>query len=293
MQETADDDHNGCDGDCEQQEFLLSPEDFECTPSIFANGFLVSGNLTGKLRESESVWFNSSLEEIVIKYLYREAAQHLGLNLDDSEDMRRFKYFIDQFDLRYYFMELLDPIPEEPTLEEIVSGEAVKIRQDFAIYYFDLELYNVQPGDWIDIFDLSELEEARESGDIELLGDTIRKLVDEMMNNGKPDVVVAYSPNRTKDADFQKILINIFSTNAVFAKSGQALFESYDVFAGKTAEISYPYLNVARISFHFSGVFTDNRPLQFDAECLKTLISGTGYDGYDEQLAYEQYDPFK
>jgi len=103
---------------------------------------------------------------------------------------------------------------------------------------------------------------------------TFRRLVDEMRSNGKPDAIIGFNLDRSKDVTTDLALINLFSPNSLFASGGHfTLKEARDVDSVQVNTLDYPIKNIDRISFEIDVEFDDHGSIQSEAQCIVIDIS--------------------
>jgi hypothetical protein len=231
---------------------------------------LLSGSAGGTDVGSEDysvqvVWFNKSAEEQALSAVDKNMMASLGLDAASQEDVDRYFYWLSAYDLRLLFIEELS--------ETEFGSLGAKLGKDLSIYFFDLAANEVQQGEAVQVFDMSPLVEARASGK-SALGDAVRELVDEMRDNGKPDVIVGFAPDRSEEQQPEASLINLFSPNTVFATRGQGSFsELVDRNGDDVGTLAYPVQNLDATSLKVSGTFEDGT-VGVEADCIGTSISG-------------------
>ena len=245
-------------------------------------------SLTGEISESQvdfdgyeiqAVWFNTSLEQRLtdeVSALDMEIMAEMGLDPSSNDDVMRYKYWIQAYDLRFLFIEQLS--------EGNYGALGSEIGRDLGFYFFDLNAHEIQPGTQVAVFDISSIEPLRNSGDTAALGDEIRNLVDTMRDNGQPDLLVAYSPDRSGEDTFRSALINLFSANARFASSGSAEFVGVlDTVGNPVSSMPYPVSGLdsmgLRAELQFRGGQTlispeDAETLTAELDCAVVQISG-------------------
>jgi hypothetical protein len=216
----------------------------------------------------QSVWFNSSLEEQALSDLDREMMEQMGLDDQEQADVERFLYFTKNYDLRNLYIEQLS--------ETEFGALGAKIGKDLGIYFFDLEDHEVQPGTPIAVFDVSDVEVPRDMGDTEALGEVLRQLIDEMRDNGRPDAIVAFAPDRSEESEAESIFIEMLSPNARFATSGTATFRDVEDLSGlPVSTLVYPTEDIDNISFSADVVFGEGEHVVVQTECVLTSVSGS------------------
>jgi hypothetical protein len=194
-----------------------------------------------------------------------ELMEQLGLDPEDPEDRERFAYFFAGFELRNLYGEQLD---------EAYGGILPKTGRDLSIAFFDLSAHDVQPGTPVAVFDVSPFEAVRNSGDRDAISTMLRELVDEMRDNGQPDAVVTFAPDRSNESLAEVVFISMLSPNARFAASGSASFHSaLDLGGAPLEELSYPNHELGTVSIAFEAEIGGGM-VSLDASCLPTIISG-------------------
>jgi len=216
----------------------------------------------------QSVWFNTSLEEQALSDVDREMMDEMGLDDQDQADVERFLYFTKNYDLRNLYIEQLS--------ETEYGALGAKIGKDLGIYFFDLADYEVQPGAPIAVFDVSAVEAPRDAGDTDALGEVLRQLIDEMRDNGRPDAIVAFAPDRSEESEVESIFIEMLSPTARFATSGKATFRDVEDKAGNpVSTVAYPTDDIDNISFSADVTFGEGEHVVVQTECVLTSISGS------------------
>ena len=257
-------------------------------------------------------WFNSSAEEEAIGNAEKLVMTALGLDITDVDDIARFKYFTENYELSLSFIEpnTNDTPFDELDFEHFGSED---IKKDYAVYVFDLEDEKYQPGTAIEVFDFSALsqttleidwdavKEAVEDAAINTandiadtiggilssrkiqtsagltnadeIADLFRDLVDDMRSNNKPDAIIGFNLDRSADQTASLGLVNLFSPNTIFANSGTVKLSQAKDIKNKTIDtISYPITDIHKISFTINGDFDDHGSVQTDASCLRVDI---------------------
>lgn len=237
-----------------------------CDRSLTMTGTVANTDISATDYEIQSVWFNQSLDEIILTELDEEMMERVGLDSDDQEDIARYKYFTYAYDLRFLFIQQLSE-----TEYGVVGAD---IGKDFSVYFFDLEEFETQPGTSLSIFDISSVVGPRDSGDLDLLGDTIRELVDTMQTNEQPDVLVAFAPDRSEEDDIESAFINLFSTHSQFATTGTASFHTiYDTAGNLLSELFYPYSDFDTMSLTLDGTFDEGEEANVEGDCIGVEVS--------------------
>jgi len=236
---------------------------------------VVTGTVDGVRTSSDdysmqSVWFNTSIEEEAVSDLDRELMENMGLDPDDDEDVSRYVYFTQNYDHRVLLMEELSTTD--------LGSLGGTIGKDLGTFFFDLEEEATQPETWVKVFDASPIEAPRDAGNLSALGDAIRDVIDEMRSNGQPDVLVAFSPDRSDETVAESSLIVLLSNTARYARSGQARFHEVISLTGDPVEsIDYPTDDIDAMSLDSSVVFDDGDDadtVDVQATCLKVSVSG-------------------
>jgi hypothetical protein len=242
-----------------------------CDREYTLDGELSGSNVSFDDYQVQAVWFNSSVEERLndeVGALDIEIMEEMGLDPDSNEDILRYKYWIQAYDLRFLFIEQLSSTD--------FGALGSEIGRDLGFYFFDLNAHEVQPGTEVAVFDISSIEPLRDSGDTEALGNEIRNLVDTMQNNGQPDLIVAYSPDRSGENVLRSALINIFSANARFASSGSASFqEILDAYGDSVSSLGYPPADLDSLGLDAN--------IQFNGG--QTLLEGEEAESLDAELS--------
>lgn len=253
-----------------------------------------------------ATWFNTSLEQEALNEAEKTVMTAIGLNINDADDIARFSYFIKAFELRLIFIE---PHIGDLTDDDPDSVDSANIRKDYSAYIFDLEENEYQPGTEIEVFDFSQLSqvdididwagvrntledlagdvkdgitsllsktEARQGlTNADEVANTFRTLVDQMRNNGKPDAIIGFNLDRSKDITADLMLINLFSPNTIFANSGTVTVTDAKNTEGQNiSAINYgPVAGIDRISFNIAAEFTGHGSVESEAKCFKLDIS--------------------
>ncbi|MDH5217300.1 MAG: hypothetical protein OEX19_06380 [Gammaproteobacteria bacterium] len=258
-------------------------------------------------------WFNSSAEEEAIGNAEKLVMTALGLDIADVDDIARFKYFTENYELSLSFIEpnTDDTVFDELDFEHFGTED---IRKDYAVYIFDLEDQKYQPGTPIEVFDFSALsqttleidwgavKDAVENAAINTandvadtiggifanrkiqsragltnadeIADLFRELVDDMRSNNKPDAIIGFNLDRSADQTASLGLVNLFSPKTIFANSGTVKLTQAKDIKNKTIDtIKYPITDVHKISFTVNGDFDDHGNVQTDASCLRVDIA--------------------
>jgi hypothetical protein len=182
-------------------------------------------------------------DEWLLDELSREGMKWLGLDSDSLEDVARYRYFTHSFDLRVL-------------KTEFAPGNLALGGRDLGIYFYDLELHDVQPGVEVAVFDISSIEALREQGDLAALGDEVRRLLDEMRDNGQPDVIVAFNGDRSEEKLPYKLFINLLAPHTRFASSGSARY--FDLWADEgtyLSSVEHPVNDVNAVSVEAEVAF--------------------------------------
>ncbi len=224
--------------------------------------------------EVQSVWFNTSLEQELDKELSsidREIMEEMGLDPDNNEDVARYRYFNQAYDLRFLFIEQLS--------ESDYGALGAEIGRDLGVFFFDLEPGNVQPDTDVAVFDLSPVEAPRDAGNKQALGNALRTALDTMRDNGKPDVLVAFAPDRSDEGQPRSTFINLFGESTRFASAGTARFGNGMTSAGEPLDaIEYPLTDVDNLGLSASvtipGATLAGETVTIDADCVVVSVSG-------------------
>lgn len=237
-----------------------------CERHTLLTGDGAQANVGSEDYSVQVVWFNTSAEEQALSSVDKSMMDNLGLDDGNEDDVERYRYWLSAYDLRLLFI-------EEQSEGELGSLGA-KFGKDLSIYFFDLAANQTQQGQAVQVFDMSPLVDARAEGDKDVLGQAIRDLVDEMRDNGKPDVVIGFAPDRSKEFQPEASLINLFSPNTTFAIRGQGSFSDLvDRNGDDVGTVSYPVENLDATSLDVSGTFEDGA-VSVEADCIGTTISG-------------------
>lgn len=218
----------------------------------------------------QSVWFNTSIEEAVeqeLSSLDREIMEEMGLDPDDSEDVERYRYFNQAYDLRFLFIEQLD--------EGQYGALGATIGRDLGVYFFDLAESEVQPGTSVEVFDLSSIEGPRDRGNRDALGEAMRTAIDTMRSDGKPNALVAFDPDRTDDGQPRSAFITLFAGGARFGTSGTASFgDGMDSSGAPLESIVYPLEDVDNLGLSVDATLSGGEVVTVEASCVVVDVSG-------------------
>lgn len=212
----------------------------------------VAGEVAGERVASDgytqdTTWFVYAYDDWALDAIGREGMARIGLDADSQEDVERYRYWTNAFDLRVLETERLGP------------GILPPIGHDLGIYFYDLERHDVQPGEEVQVFDLSSIEALRAAGDRAALGDEVRKLVDEMRDNEQPDVIVAFSSDRSQEMLPSKLFINLLSPTTRFASSGTARYFELWASSGKYLRtVRHPVRTVSAVSVEAQVTFGED-----------------------------------
>jgi hypothetical protein len=122
--------------------------------------------------------------------------------------------------------------------------------------------------------DASGVAVARESGDTDALGAELRSVIDEMRENGHPDLIVAFDPDRSDEGQAQASLIDLFGESAEFADSGKGLFNGVLDSAGNELDaLTYPVADLDSMSTQVDVTFGE-QVVSIDATCVVVNVSG-------------------
>jgi hypothetical protein len=231
-----------------------------CTTGLTRSG-TVAGTSLEYPSTPDTTWFNRSLEEVVLNEIDRAMMEEDGLDPDDDEDVRRFRYFINGFDLRWIVRET--PAPGN------WFGKT-----DFAVYVFDLVRASAAPDGTFAVFDASAVREARLSGDKEQLGKTIRATVDAMKADPRPKAIIAFAPDRNPESSFERAFINLFARDVHFATTGSVTVSNLrDSSGAPITAVPYPLRNVRTLDVSASGDMAGSA-IKVGGSCLDLVISG-------------------
>ena len=137
-----------------------------------------------------------------------------------------------------------------------------------------MEKYQVQSGESVNVFDVSDLNSDSGLSKSER-GERIRSLIDTMLNNDQADVIVAYAPDRS-DENAQGYFVNLFAEDVYFARSGYGRVTGLMLSDGsELTDVRYPVLNPVALSTEVSAQF-ESGSMYADANCIGLLISGDG-----------------
>jgi hypothetical protein len=240
-----------------------------CDREVLIDGKVAGKSVNYEDYEVQSVFFNTSFEEDALREadaIDREVMAELGLDPDDPEDLARYRYFTEAYDLRFLFIEQLDSTD--------YGSLGASIGRDLGIYYFDLAASGIQPDTAITVMDASGVAVARESGDTDALGAELRSVIDEMRENGHPDLIVAFDPDRSDEGQAQASLIDLFGESAEFADSGKGLFNGVLDSAGNELDaLTYPVADLDSMSTQVDVTFGE-QVVSIDATCVVVNVSG-------------------
>jgi hypothetical protein len=232
----------GCD-DVDPLKKVVRPK---CTPRLELEGQVDGTTISSDVYEQGTSWFVYAYDEWVLDQLSREGMKWLGLDSDSLEDVARYRYFTHAFDLRVL-------------KTEFAPGNLALGGRDLGIYFYDLELHDVQPGVEVEVFDISSIEALREQGDLAALGDEVRRLLDEMRDNGQPDVIVAFNSDRSEEKLPFKLFINLLAPHTRFASSGSARY--FDLWADEgmyLSSVEHPVDDVNAVSVEAEVAFGED-----------------------------------
>jgi hypothetical protein len=224
-----------------------------------------SGTVAGTSLEypskPDTTWFNRSLEEVVLSDIDEAMMREAGLDPDDDADVRRFRYFIHGFDLRWIVRE--DPAPGN------WFGKS-----DFAVYVFDLARTSTPPDGTVAVYDASAVREARLSGDKARLGETIRATTDAMKADPRPKAIIAFAPDRNAESSVERAFINLFARDVHFATTGSVTISNLrDPTGAPPASLAYPLRNVRTLDVSAHGEIAGTT-ITVGGSCLDLVISG-------------------
>jgi hypothetical protein len=236
-----------------------------CSACTCETAITLSGQVDGAAMPSDeqgrdSTWFNQSLDEIILTELDEVAMEQLGLDPSDQPDIERYRYLVTQADYRFLASD---------------AGPDFTRQKDVTVFFFDLTGHPADLDHPVAVFDLSAVEEARDSGDLEALGDAVRAAADAIRDNGQPDVVVAYAADRY-DEGLGNLLISLLSPTARYASSGQGWIHGVQPTEGDAiATITPPLPTLFSISVRVEPVFPDaDDTMRIEASCLSVTMSG-------------------
>lgn len=241
---------------------------FACQPDIQLSGEIDGTGMPSDDRAVDSVWFNQSLDEIVLSPVDEAAMNEMGLDPAQQADVERYRYLVTQADYRFLAAETAEPDPES-------WFEILPRRKDITIFFFDLTGHQADADHPVQIFDLTPIERARDSGDRNLLGDAVRAAADAIRDNGHPDVAVAYAADRSEEGS-GNILISLLSRTARYASGGQAwIFNVTPVCAEPIKVVEPPLPPLETVSVRAQPTFpTDEDSMSLVARCLSVTMSG-------------------
>jgi len=251
-----------------------SGESSACQRSLSIQGSVSQVDVNSSEYDMQSVWFNSSVEEIVLTELDERMMEDLGLDIMANEDIERYAYWLSAYDFRTLLIETTE---NELTLDSS-NGASLQLDhitadgKDLSVYFFELKENDVQPDTDVEVFDISEIQDLRDSP--EELGRAVRRLIDEMRTNNQADAIVAFTPDRSADSALENIFINLFSPSSSFASSGGARFTQLKAIDGEVIPVlDYPVEGVDAISTQYEVKFAEDE-VQVQADCFKLRISG-------------------
>ncbi|MBX3222989.1 MAG: hypothetical protein KF795_20930 [Labilithrix sp.] len=212
--------------------------------------------------EPDTTWFNASLEEVALNAIDRAMMKEAGLDPDDDADVRRFRYFVSGFDLRWIVRER--PSPGN------WFGKA-----DLGVYVFDLVGTSTPPdGANVAVFDTSAVREARLSGDKARLGESIRATVDAMKADRRPKAIIAFAPDRNPESSVERAFINLFARDVHFATTGSVTISNLRDWSGAAVTSApYPLRNVRTLDVSARGDIAGSA-VTASGSCLELVISG-------------------
>jgi hypothetical protein len=230
----------------------------ECPMTHELTGSVAGVSIDSPEYDIDVRWFNYSPDEAVATELERALIEEVGLDPDDIEDVRRYRYLTTSFDLRLLYAESSGGFTD------------FKVKKDLGLYFFDLDMHDVQPGELVDIYDLSAIETLRGADETEELGELLRTIVDDMRSNGRPDAVVAFEPDRL-DEGARSILINLFGRDTRFATTGKASFDHVFDGAQPLTTVEHPLRSATHLSVH-AEVSVGSDALELDVQCAALVV---------------------
>ena len=232
----------------------------DCDRILTVSGTINSVDASSDDYEKQMIWFNTDAEDLELAPSEERIMEQLGLSVDDNDDVERFLYWLESYDLRMLLV--------EKTNERYPDTRQYKTNKNLSLFFFDLAHHNVQPNQEVEIFDISEIAELRGNEDKSVLASKVRQLIDEMRDNNKPDAIVGFSPDRSGEDSFASNLIVLFSPTAVYADSGTASFHDvHDHNGDPTSTVEYPSKQLDAMSMTFEAHF-DTDTVDVQAECF-------------------------
>jgi len=182
-----------------------------------------------------------------------EAMEWIGLDPAVTEDLTRILYLARQ--INYIFA------GEHSQVNSLTKNYS----QEIALYVYDLDSSELLPNQAISVIDFSILNsldatEARRK---------IRELIDEMINNGKPDAI-AMKPPLERTASTEKF-IPLSDPASFFASSGSFTFQEFWLYnKGSVAvtwnDLSIKYDMVSKVDLLFSAFPYYGTPYHMDIQ---------------------------
>jgi hypothetical protein len=212
--------------------------------------------------QPDTTWFNRSLEEVALSAIDETMMREAGLDPDDDADVRRFRYFLSGFDLRWIVRE--DPSPGN------WFGKT-----DLGVYVFDLANTSAPlDGTTVAVFDASAVREARLSGDKPRLGEAIRAAVDAMKADPRPKAIIAFAPDRNPETSVERAFINLFARDVYFATTGSVTISNLrDSTGAPVTTVTYPLRDVRTLDVDARGDIAGSA-ITASGSCLDLTISG-------------------
>lgn len=251
-----------------------------CIKSLSVAGEVHGFNSANTDYQTQSIWFNTSVEEVSMEAIRasisdadRSRMRQWGLDDQAEADMRLFYQFTKNYDARTLIAERVNATVGVEDVEGLHFEDELS-KESLGVYFFELQKFNVQPGDSVNVFNLSELNSDISLTDEER-GNKVRTLISDMLSNDQADVVVAYAPDRSGE-NVQGYFINLFAEDVYFASGGYGRFhELYESDGAEKTSLEYPVLTPVAMSTDVDGQFAQGS-MSIEARCIGLFISGDG-----------------